>query len=160
MMDGRRFIADYMPLREALYRIAYHILESEADAEDALQDLYVKLWNSRDALDGIGNPKGYCIVLLKNICIDRLRRKENGRSESLPETLASGDDSSAGIEGKETLSRVLRAMDGLSASQREVLRMKAVEGLSYEEMAERTGMNNLTLRVLLSQARKKIRKEL
>ena len=88
MMDGRKFIADYMPLREALYRIAYHILESEADAEDALQDLYVKLWNSRDALDGIGNPKGYCIVLLKNICIDRLRRKENGRSESLPETLA------------------------------------------------------------------------
>ena len=160
MMDGRKFIADYLPLREALYRIAYHILESEADAEDALQDLYVKLWNSRDSLDGIGNPKGYCIVLLKNICIDRLRRKENGRSESLPETLASGDDSSAGIEEKETLSKVLRAMDGLSASQREVLRMKAVEGLSYEEMAERTGMNNLTLRVLLSQARKKIRKEL
>jgi RNA polymerase sigma-70 factor (ECF subfamily) len=160
MMDGRKFIADYMPLREALYRIAYHILESEADAEDALQDLYVKLWNSRDALDGIGNPKGYCIVLLKNICIDRLRRKENGRSEPLPETLASGDDSSAGIERQETLSRVLRAMDRLSASQREVLRMKAVEGLSYEEMAERTGMNNLTLRVLLSQARKKIRKEL
>ena len=159
-MEGRDFIALYMPLREDLYRIAYHILESEADAEDALQDLYVKLWNSRDALDGIGNPKAYCTALLKNICIDRIRRKERGRSETLPETLASGEDSSSGIEGRETLSRVLKAMRGLSPGQREVLRMRVVEGLDYEEMTRRTGMNNLTLRVLLSQARKKIRKEL
>jgi len=160
MMEGREFIATYMPLREPLYRIAYHILENEADAEDALQDLYVRLWNSRDALDTVGNPKGYCMVLMKNICIDRIRRASRDRMQELPDTVSSGEDAAGRLENRETLARVFKAMRGLSKGQRDVLRMRAVENLSFDEISRKTGMNNLTLRVLLSQARKKIKNAL
>ena len=48
-------------------------------------------------------------------------------------------------------------MDTLSETKRELLRMRVFEGLSYREMAEKTGMNYLTMRVMISQARRKIK---
>ena len=58
------FHRDYLSLSGGLYRIAYHILESEAEAEDALQDLFLKLWKMRDGLDSVHNPMAYFAMLL------------------------------------------------------------------------------------------------
>ena len=93
-MTEQRFHSDYLTLAESLYRIAYYILESEAEAEDAVQELYLKLWKMRDALDGIQNPKAYAIRLLKNQCIDRIRRasKEAGAQYDSANTQYSPDE--------------------------------------------------------------------
>ena len=74
-MTGQEFSERYLPLGEGLFRVAYALLGAEADAEDALQDLYVKLWNDRDTLDHVHNPRAYSITLLRNLCLDRLRAK-------------------------------------------------------------------------------------
>ena len=79
-MEYRDFCETFMPLSDDLYKVAYCLLESESDAMDALQDLFLKLWEKRDSLDGIKNPKGYCITLLKNLCLDRLRTSERHRT--------------------------------------------------------------------------------
>ena len=155
-MNGQEFIETFMPLRDNLYKVAYYILESREDARDAVQDLYVKLWNSKDALDAVANPKAYCITLLRNDCIDRIRKAQKSGEVDMPQEMPGGNGEEY-IVGREALGRALKAMEKLSPAQREVLRMSALEGLSYEEMSQRTGMNNLTLRVLLSQARKRIR---
>lgn len=147
-----------MPLHESLYRVAYYILESEADAEDAVQDMYVKLWNSIDSLDTVRNPKSYCITLLRNICIDRIRRASHVSNTELPEVPAANPDSNSALEHKEQLARVMKAIQNLPEKQRVVLQMKVFEELSYEEIQQATGMGNLTLRVLLSQARAKLKK--
>ena len=47
----------FKSLSDGLYRVAYYILESEPDAEDAVQDLFIKLWNSREQLDTVLNLK-------------------------------------------------------------------------------------------------------
>ena len=156
-MTKSEFIQSYMPLSESLYRVAYYILESEADAEDAVQDLYIKLWSSLDSLDTVRNPKSYCITLVRNICIDRIRRASHQSGSELPEVVSGEADSHSALEYKETLSKVMKAIDRLPESQRKVLQMKVFEDLSYEEIAEATGMNYLTLRVLLSQARRKLK---
>jgi len=49
-MTERTFHRDYVPLAETLYRIAFYMLESRAEAEDAVQELFLKLWETRDRL--------------------------------------------------------------------------------------------------------------
>lgn len=156
-MTESLFHKDYLPLAGTLYRIAYYMLESGVEAEDAVQELYLKLWESRDSLNGIRLPKAYAIRLLKNICIDRIRKVGH---ESFPEELPQTGFSPAPddtFDAKARLGKVLEAVKALPERQRKVLILRTVDGLSYEEIAERTGMNNLTCRVLLSQARTKIK---
>lgn len=156
-MTERRFHNEYLSLAETLYKIAFYILESEAEAEDAVQDVYLKLWETRATLDGIREPKAYCIRILKNLCLDRIRRASHTVSPvSMPEAglqRAQSDE----IDSRSRLDKVLEAIKSLPERQRQVLLMRTVEGLSYEEMSERTGMNNATLRVTLSQARTKLK---
>ncbi|MCQ2075059.1 MAG: RNA polymerase sigma factor [Bacteroidaceae bacterium] len=157
-MTARQFTDTFMPLKEPLYRVAYYILESRQDAEDALQDLYVRLWNSRETLDVIVNPRAYCIMMMKNVCIDRIRRtKLSFASQELAGSVADDDDVLQSLMARERLERVMDSMNLLTDTEREVLRMHVMEDLSYDEISARTGISNLTQRVLLSRARKKIR---
>lgn len=158
-MTRQEFIADYLPLYEPLYRVAYYILEDAQDAEDAVQDLFVKVWNSRESFT-TANPKAYCMTMMKNLCIDRIRKGHNVHLEPLSDRLSGSEDIVRANESREILNRVLKTMDSLSESQRKVLEMRVFEDLSYEEMSKLTGMNKLSLRVLLSQARRKLRDEL
>lgn len=159
-MSAEEFKESYLSLCESLYRVAFYILESGADAEDAVQDLYLKLWNSRDTLDSVRNPRAYSITLLRNICIDRIRRAGASGTEELQETIPADDAADRGLYTREQFDRVMKAVQTLTESEREVLRMRAYEELSYDEMARLTGRSALTLRVLLSNARRKIKKAL
>lgn len=157
-MTAGQFTDTFMPLREPLYRVAYYILESGQDAEDALQDLYVRLWNSRDTLDSILNPKAYCMTMMKNECIDRIRRVQISKvSATQAESLPDDGNAQHSLEVKEQVEQVMKSMSLLTDNERKVLRMRVMEDMTYDEISERTGMNNLTLRVLLSRARMKIR---
>ena len=156
-MTEAQFHSEYLSLAETLYRIAFYMLESEAEAEDAVQELFLKLWENRDSLDGIRSPKAYSITLLKNRCLDRIRR---ARHLSFPEQLPeqpTGHLQDEEMDQRMRLDKVLKAIKALPDRQREILLLRTVEGLSYEEIAQRTGMNNLTLRVLLSRARSTIK---
>ena len=156
-MTESLFHSEYLPLAQTLYRIAYYMLESEAEAEDAVQEVYAKLWESRDSLEGVGSPKAYSIRMLKNLCLDRIRRAQFlSFPEELPDkAYVPGPDDT--IDSKTRLNKVLEAIKALPDKQREILVLRTVEDLSYEEIAERTGINYLTCRVLLSQARSKIK---
>ena len=156
-MTNARFQNEWLSLAGEFYRVAFYILEDEAEAEDAVQELFLKPWSGRDALDGIRNPKGYGIRVLRNLCLDRIRRSRKMETPAvLPEPEWPGRQDEA-VDEKERLAKVLDAIKSLPDRQREVLTLRTLDGLSYEEIAERTGMNQLTLRVLLSQARRKIR---
>ena len=72
-MTTKQFTDIYLTFGGLLYKVAFYILESRADAEDAVQDLYIRLWNSRDSLENVRNPKSYCVTLMKHLCIDRIR---------------------------------------------------------------------------------------
>ena len=159
-MTEAEFHKEYLSLAETMYRVAFYMLESEAEAEDAVQEVFLKLWDTRDALDGIRNPKAYALTLLKNLCLDRIRRARHlSYPEQLPEPEVPHlqDDE---MDARMRLDKVLEAVKALPERQREILLLRTVEGLSYEEIAERTGMNYLTLRVLLSRARTTIKSKL
>lgn len=158
MNDFRKI---WLPLADRFYRVAYHLLESRDDAEDAVQELYLKILSIPGKLVYVRDPAAYGITLLKNICIDRIRRRESRRAEQLEELMATdafGPDRK--MTGKETLKRVMEEMRRLPEKQVMVLRMRALEGLEYDEIASRTGLSQVNIRVLISMARKTLKKRI
>ncbi len=157
-MTAGEFKEKYLPLGEPLYRVAFYMLESCADAEDAVQDLFVRLWSSRDSLGTVRNPKAYCITMLRNICIDRIRAAASGRTEEMDENIAVDGSADTDVISRERMLCIMKAAGELSEGEREVLKMRVLEGMSYGEISSLTGRSGLTLRVQLSNARRKIRK--
>lgn len=159
-MTAERFRKEYLLLQDELYRVAFYILESTPDAEDAVQDLYLRLWDAADALDGISSPKAYCIRLLRNICVDKLRRCRPDGEEKLP--LQASDEAlpDERLDGRQRLEAAIGRMSTLSESERTVLMMRVFDDLRYEQIQKRTGLSYLSLRVHLSNARRKIRKSI
>ena len=150
-----------MPYADRFYRAAYYLLESESDAEDAVQELYLKLWAARSSLEDIQNPAAYGISMLKNICIDRIRKRTVRKAEPLDEApIPEETDAEDQEEMKDTLRHLLQEMEKLPEKQREVLRMKTIDGLEYEEISRRTGISQVYVRVLIAMARKTLRSKL
>lgn len=159
-MTACQFSEIYTPLSENLYRVAYYFLESQADAEDAVQDLYIKLWNSRDTLDAVHNPGAYCITLMRNLCIDRIRKASRHADAELKDDVQADEYADDSAIYKEQLLRIREAMERLPKTQRDVLEMKVLQDMSYEEIQEKTGLGYTSLRVILSNARKAIKRQL
>lgn len=154
-MTEARFHTVWIPLQERFYRVAFYILEDRADALDAVQDLYMKLWKIRDSLDLVRNPGAYGALLMQNLCIDRIRRLNP--SEELSDDLPGKEPPDEELIRKESLGSLLRAMDTLPDSQRKLMHLHVLQGRSYEEIAAETGLSPLNIRVQVSLARKKLK---
>ena len=155
-MTDAAFHTVWIPLQERFYRVAYYLLEDRADALDAVQDLYVKLWNRRDSLDLIQNPGAYGALLVRTLCIDRIRRLTP--AEALPDDLPGREPPDEQLAAKETLGAVMQAIERLPDSQRNLMKLHLLQGLSYEEIAAETGLSPLNIRVQVSLARKKLKR--
>ena len=157
-MTESAFHTVWIPLQGRFYRIAFYILESEADAKDAVQDLYLKLWNLRDHLELVHNPSAYGTMLLKNLCIDRIRRTRPNQPPD--EAVAMEPSADETLEVHEELGLVRKAIDNLPSTQRKLFSLRVFNGLSYEEIAQKTGLSPLNIRVQVSLARKRIKQSL
>ena len=159
-MTQEEFRNTWLPLSDALYRVAFYMLEDESDAKDVVQDLYVKLLAKSP--EDVRNPKAYAITMLRNMCIDRIRTAQKFFSIECTEDspmldfMATEPDV---LATKEKLRRVLAIIEGLPDREREVVRLRVFEEREYDDIAQCTGLNEGHLRVLLSKARKRIRTE-
>ena len=162
-MGPEEFNKVWLPLAERFFRVAFHILESEAEAQDAVQDLFVKLWKRRDTLGDVNNPLALGLTMIKNLCLDRVRSASRSRTiHPAPETLASvtapDELLDEGLIKRENLERIRECMARLPEKQRKVLEMRIFENMPYSEIALRTGLSEINVRVKLSEARKKLKR--
>ncbi|MBO5769594.1 MAG: RNA polymerase subunit sigma-70, partial [Bacteroidales bacterium] len=74
-MTTTEFNKVIIPLKDSIFRYALSILGNEMDAEDMLQDTYSKLWSMRESLDKFENLDAYVLRMVRNMCIDKLRRE-------------------------------------------------------------------------------------
>ena len=161
-MDANDFKRKFLPYHRKLYRAAFHLMENAQDAEDMVQEAYLKLWKRRDELPtDIANLEAYCVTLVKHVCHDALRLahlKEDGRPpEDLP--IAGSTNVAHEVELKDEASQVMTLIGQLPDQQRQIMQMRDVEDLPYEEIEKATGLTSVNIRVLLSRARKKIREQ-
>lgn len=150
----------FLPYHRKLYRVAYRLLENSADAEDIVQEAYLKLWDKREGLTVISNPEAFSVTLVKNMCFDLLRSGKYILSRQTVELSAVQDISqSDNLEVREGARQVKDIIAHLPEQQQRIINMRDIKGCSYEEIEQVTGLNSINVRVLLSRARKKIREE-
>ena len=153
-MTPEEFTSLYLPLGDTLYRAAFKWLGSQQEAEDAVQDLFVKLWNTRDSLESIRSPQAWSLTLLRNLCIDRIRSGGGAKRQAVPDELA--DETPP--EPPEGLDQTLAVVRQLPPDKRALLRMRLVENLSYEEMSRRTGLTKVALRVAFHRLKNELKR--
>ena len=81
-MDAESFKRMFLPCHAKLYGVAYRLLENAEDAEDLIQEAYLKLWSKREELTLISNPEAFAVTLVITVLFVRFKRSLSGR-ESL-----------------------------------------------------------------------------
>lgn len=159
-MNAENFKKKFLPCHAKLYSVAYRLLENAADAEDLIQEAYLKLWSKREELTAISNPEAFAVAMVKNMCFDLLRSgKYVSIRKNAPLSEAQNALSAEGLEAGEDVRVVKAIIARLPMQQQWVVNLHDVKGCSYEEVERLTGLSSANVRVLLSRARKKIREE-
>lgn len=159
-MDAESFKKEYLPFHRKLYHVAFKLLENEADAEDLVQEAYLKLWNKRDGLTVISNPEAFSVTLVKNMCFDILRSGKYSQTRQTVELNTVLEYSQAdNLEAKDEVRHIRSIIARLPEQQKQVVTLRDVKECSYEEIEHITGLNSVNIRVLLSRARKRIREQ-
>lgn len=159
-MNAENFKQVFLPLHSKLYRIAYRLLENQNDAQDIIQEVYMKLWMIRDECTDIQNTEAYCVTLVKNLCLTQLNkayhrfRHEGTEQLNMADTGISPD---IYLETKDDLIQIKRLIDQMPGQQKEVMILKHFRGCSNEEIEQITGLSNGNIRTMLSRGRKKIK---
>jgi RNA polymerase sigma-70 factor, ECF subfamily len=159
-MSQERFKAEILPIRDKLFHIAQRILVEEQEAEDAVQEVLLKLWHTRDSLDRYDSPAAFATTVTKNHCLDRLKVKN--RQDSLDDSYnarADTDNPYLELERRNTEEVLQKIIENLPPLQQAIIKMKDMEEYEMDEIAEITGTNVEAVRVNLSRARKKVREE-
>lgn len=153
-MTPEEFIDLYLQLEEGLYRVAFRLLDSQAEAEDAVQDLFIKIWSRIDSLERVSYPQAWCLTLMRNHCIDRLRAKAGQQTVPVEENLPAEEE----LERSARMKRAWEAVLALPPRSRELLRLRLVEDLSYEEISRQTGLSQNALRVAFHRLKNHLKK--
>ena len=162
-MTAGEFKQAYFSLHPRLYRVAFTILKIAEDAEDIIQDAYCKLWDTREKLVDIQNPEAYCVILVKHLCMDKLRSPKAAMNDyniedyDLPDSSANVEDE---MESKEAIEKIKFIIRSLPEKQQKVLNLRGFAGCSLEEIETITGESAVNIRVLLSRARNTLRMSL
>ena len=146
-----------------LYAFAYKMLKNQQESEDIVQNVLVKLWKKRDELDNINNLRTLALTMTKNECIDVLRRwRFSEKSDVDGVAQQEKSDSLSPLENMvsdETKNMMRQIISDLESPYKEIITMREIEVLPYEEIAGMTSLTVNNLRVIVSRARQMIKEE-
>ncbi len=158
-MTHQEFKERFLPRHKKMYYMAFRYLGNEHDAEDMVQEAYLKLWEKRGELYSIANDEAYAITTVKHLCLDRLRapRVETDSETLLIAEVEPSPPPDTAYEEKEDVHRLMTIIHSLPSQQQQVVLLRHIDGKATEEIEAETGLTNTHIRVLLSRARKTIK---
>ena len=139
-------------LRPRLTEQARHYLTDGSEAEDAVQDVLLRLWQMHERLH---EPvDGLAVVLTRNVCIDLLRRRARPLSCDTVAVYETGE-----ADDHERIERMMDAVETLPDTQQTLLRLRHMQGMEMEELASLLNMSEPAVRKALSRARMAVRRQ-
>ena len=141
-----------------LYRVAFSVLRNPADAEDAVQEAFLRVLRHRDSLGEVRDHRVWLIRIVWNIVLDRKRRaKTRPETDDIAELArvlpANGLSAEQRAAAAQHHAHVLACVEKLPAKEREVLTLSAFDELSSVEIAEVLGITESSVRSRLFRAR-------
>jgi RNA polymerase sigma-70 factor, ECF subfamily len=165
-IEGARSEIDLAALVETysslLFRVAHSVLRSRAEAEDVVQDVFVRVLEHRRSLPAVREMRVWLVRIAWNLALDRRRRRRPEQfDEGFAESLVARDlPADEALNEAQRLRSVLRELERLPRTERDVLLLSVVEELGTAEMAEVLGRSESAVRALLFRARTRLRERL
>jgi RNA polymerase sigma factor (sigma-70 family) len=160
-MNQIEFINNIKPFKDKVFRLAKRLLVSTEEAEDATQEVLVKLWNKNDVLSNYGSLEAYAMTITKNHCLDQLKSKRASNLQIVHNNYAEkGAELQQKIEDSDSWHWVEKWINDLPEQQKLIIQMRDIEQYEFEEIAKILEMNETAIRVALSRARKTLREKL
>ena len=135
-MQEISFRNDILPLKDKLFRLALRITLDRAEAEDVVQDTMIRVWNKRDEWQQFESVEAYCLIVAKNLAIDRSQNR---------------------LVNNERMKIIHRLIDELPEKQRLIMQLRDIEGESYKDIAKVLQLTEEQVKVNLFRARQKVK---
>jgi RNA polymerase sigma-70 factor (ECF subfamily) len=159
------------------YRLALRVLRDEEQAEDVVQDAFLKVYRSLDRFEGRSGFYTWLYRIVMNLCLDRKRRDRSDREVEWNDEIGGGtlldpaapgaagaDPARSGpeaeLERSELRTLVARAIEALPEDARRTIQLREIDGLSYKEIAEALGIPKGTVMSRLHYARRRLQEVL
>ncbi|MGB3608670.1 RNA polymerase sigma factor [Psychroserpens sp.] len=160
-MTQTDFIKLVMPFKDKVFRLAKRLLVSKEEAEDATQEILLKLWKNKQKIADYKNVEAFSMTMTKNFCLDRLKSKQ---AQNLKIVHSNYQDKNVSlqsqVENRDSVNWVSKIIEELPEQQKIILQLRDIEAYDYDEIAKVVDMNPTAIRVALSRARKTIREKL
>lgn len=144
-------------LRPLMVKVGRNFFGNMDDAEDVAQDALERLWNYCERLDAERNMEALAVMVAKNICVEKYKRRQTDADEP-PGDIEAGETYSADahISATETRERIDMAIEHLSPREQQLVRKRYLDGHSAEEIAQQTGIPKPSVKSMLSTAKSKL----
>ncbi len=140
--------------KNRLYRFAFSILKNCEEAEDAVQEIVLKLWSKRLSLQIDKNIESFCMQSVKNHCFDVLRKRTEDLNYKNKAILNFAEN--LNFENIDLVEKIKIEVQNLSTQQRMAIELKDFQGYDYDEISEILEMSVNSIRVNVSRGRKKL----
>jgi RNA polymerase sigma-70 factor (ECF subfamily) len=158
-MDPKQFNAQILTLSDKLFRLAKSMLRNTDAAQDAVQELSMKLWEKKDNLNEIENVQAFTMRSMRNLCLDTIRQQKE--IVELPAEYEFIEPNPyQQTEKSDMVMQIKNLIDNLPELQRTIIRMRDVEGMEISEISYVTDLTENAVTVNLSRARQKIREKI
>lgn len=149
------------PFKDKIFRFAKRLLVSTEEAEDATQEVMVRLWHKKEILANYNSVEALAMTMTKNFCLDQLKSKRASNLQLVHSNYKNDNASiEREVEGKDNWNFVEQIITELPEQQRLIIQMRDIEECEFSEIAKVLEMNETAVRVALSRARKTIREKL
>jgi RNA polymerase sigma-70 factor (ECF subfamily) len=158
-MDNSSFNDVVNSFKGKLFRLGLTMLRQREDAEDALQEIMLRLWSKREMFPELKSPEAYAMKMMKNLCLDKIKTSKDKKMVGLdhPELQAESFTPFTRASFNSLKELMLQLFGTLPEQQRIIIHMRDIEHYTFEEIEEITGMKINAIRVNLSRARKSVR---
>ncbi|MBR9921320.1 MAG: RNA polymerase sigma factor [Bacteroidetes bacterium] len=158
-MQIREFQLKILPIKDRLFRTANQVLRNVPEAEDVVQEVFIKLWNRRESLLQIENLEAWTVRVTKNLAIDKLRSRPAPSSPIEESWSVEAENASPHelTESSDTMGHIQQIMKRLPEKQRLVMHLRDIEEYTYQEIADTLEIPMSQVKVYLYRARQSMR---